>query len=194
MSIINSGEKFFAFLEASGLIDTLIDENPLSYVDYDLFEKELMKLFKNVTVSQTAIKASNWVRNEIRDMNDRIDDGQVDPWSDRSRIYEFYKTQINVKVWRWTVAQQARETRLQSLRLELLTVDKRKPIVARKLKKKIDILDERRAQINAWGPFVDNGPKWAEELHPLDDYEIDEDENPFLMVLSDQDESDWYSD
>lgn len=129
MSYINSGIAFFGLLKESKLIDRLQDENPLSYVNYIEFHRELMHLFEGLKVTQSAISASHWVLEQVKYVEDGIKNHTWDPWSDMDRIQLFYRDYITYERWKFETEQKARETRLKGLELELVMAENKKDFI-----------------------------------------------------------------
>lgn len=129
MSYINSGIAFFGLLKESKLIERMTNENPLCYIDYIQFHRELMNLFDGLKVTQSAIGASHWVLQQVKYVEDGIKDQSWDPWSDMDRIASFYRDYITYERWKFETEQQARETRLKGLKLDLVLAENRNDLL-----------------------------------------------------------------
>lgn len=129
MSYINSGIAFFGLLKESKLLERMTNENPLSYIDYIQFHRELMNLFDGLKVTQSAIGASHWVLQQVKYVEDGIKDQSWDPWSDMDRIASFYRDYITYERWKFETEQQARETRLKGLKLDLVLAENRNDLL-----------------------------------------------------------------
>lgn len=129
MAYINSGIAFFGLLKESKLIERMTNENPLCYIDYIQFHRELMNLFDGLKVTQSAIGASHWVLQQVKYVEDGIKDQSWDPWSDMDRIASFYRDYITYERWKFETEQQARETRLKGLKLDLVLAENRNDLL-----------------------------------------------------------------
>lgn len=129
MSYINSGIAFFGLLKDSKLLERMTNENPLCYIDYIQFHRELMNLFQGLKVTQSAIGASHWVLQQVKYVEDGIKDQSWDPWSDMDRIASFYRDYITYERWKFETEQQARETRLKGLKLDLVLAENRNDLL-----------------------------------------------------------------
>jgi hypothetical protein len=129
MSYINSGIAFFGLLKESKLLERMTNENPLCYIDYIQFHKELMNLFQGLKVTQSAIGASHWVLEQVKYVEDGIKNQSWDPWSDMDRIASFYREYITYERWKFETEQQARETRLKGLKLDLVLAENRNDLL-----------------------------------------------------------------
>lgn len=129
MSYINSGIAFFGLLKESKLLERMTNENPLCYIDYIQFHKELMNLFEGLKVTQSAIGASHWVLEQVKYVEDGIKNQSWDPWSDMDRIASFYREYITYERWKFETEQQARETRLKGLKLDLVLAENRNDLL-----------------------------------------------------------------
>jgi len=129
MSYINSGIAFFGLLKESKLLERMTNENPLCYIDYIQFHKELMNLFQGLKVTQSAVGASHWVLEQVKYVEDGIKNQSWDPWSDMDRIASFYREYITYERWKFETEQQARETRLKGLKLDLVLAENRNDLL-----------------------------------------------------------------
>jgi len=129
MSYINSGIAFFGLLKESKLLERMTNENSLCYIDYIQFHKELMNLFQGLKVTQSAIGASHWVLEQVKYVEDGIKNQSWDPWSDMDRIASFYREYITYERWKFETEQQARETRLKGLKLDLVLAENRNDLL-----------------------------------------------------------------
>lgn len=149
---VNSAKKFFDILNDSGLIKRLIDESPTGIINSGEFNKELLRLFKNRQVSQTAVDASKWVYMLIDQMETLTSNGTLDVWKDMQSIFEYYMYEIVYEKWLFEEMNKARDNRLKSLKVEIASAKiLGDEYEVRRLQEKYNIMEERNAFLKAKG-------------------------------------------
>lgn len=149
---VNSAKKFFDILNDSGLIKRLIDESPTGIINSGEFNKELLRLFKNRQVSQTAVDASKWVYILIDQMETLTSNGTLDVWKDMQSIFEYYMYEIVYEKWLFEEMNKARDNRLKTLKVEIASAKiLGDEYEVRRLQEKYNIMEERNAFLKAKG-------------------------------------------
>lgn len=149
---VNSAKKFFDILNDSGLIKRLIDESPTGIINSGEFNKELLRLFKNRQVSQTAVDASKWVYMLIDQMETLTSNGTLDVWKDMQSIFEYYMYEIVYEKWLFEEMNKARDNRLKTLKVEIASAKiLGDEYEVRRLQEKYNIMEERNAFLKAKG-------------------------------------------
>lgn len=149
---VNSASKFFDVLSGSGLVKRMVDESPTGIIKSTEFNKELLRLFKDTQVSQTAIDASKWTYAMVEHMEGLVNNGMLDVWKDMQFIYEYYMEEIVYEHWLFEKTCNARENRLISMKDEIIQAEiMENDTEVLRLKTAYNSLKERNAFLRAKG-------------------------------------------